>query len=322
MEPEFILVNAQILALRVLKMRTAILFQTQLDQDKLEHSLPKDLQLPEPITNYLEGFGILRFPTGEVLVPDIVLPRFDPAQPFMTGFLPSVSEDAFHNNTHWELNSSMVQFGKLIRAIVNAHAGLAYGAGNAFTQVDPANPGPADVHLTRHNTLPRYVQLRPPHRDRVGKLTNPFIFDAGGLEAIGFNHQLISHYALFLDRAKKSCSMKSPPVTTAGTLAMCAYSAPEDGNAVTFPERYLFFSYAGLSLAEQHAARLFRYRQVRPRNDNCSELPLPGAPHSPDYNASFLRSPTSQQLSTMTIAAVPSYSSYMGHFVRHFLKPI
>jgi len=206
-----------------------------------------------------------------------------------------------------------------MRQIMNAHAGRPFNAGNALDQLDPVNANNLnDVHYDRPACKPKYIDFPPMHRDRVGRLTQAFrVRQNNFMEAsLCWNGQLFQHFVLFMQKAKSVISVGTLPTTTAGTAAYLAWATPEDGDDAFPPTTFFYFANTKLSGAEQHAARLFRYRQSRPRDENCSE---PG-PARIDRQASFLASPPTAQPATMTISDVRDYNSYVGHYVRHFMS--
>lgn len=313
-EPEFLLVSAQIKDAYILDMRTRALSIVIQGQEDLLRAILPNAKMPAPLVHYLEGLGVIRSATGEIIVPNIVLPRRDPPQAHQIGMLPSVSGDSYTTNTHWELNSCMPQYGMLARAIINGHATNAYGHGHALHRLDPAVANPVDdAHYARPACLPKSTFMRPMHRERMGRLTQPFSFQQGLADAIRYNPQLLQHYQLFCERASKLCPMHNLPASTAGTPAYLAWAVPENGDDVTFPTSFYYYSSCKLSDAEQHAARLFRYRQRRTRDDSCSE------PLQTDRDACFTASTPSSQWATMLITAMPAYTVYLGHYVRHFI---
>lgn len=314
-EPEFLLSCAWILARRVIKIRTMAMHIVVPSQEDFLSAIPETTPVPTAIANYLEGIGIIRHNTGEIILPNIVLPRRDFGHNHLTGMLPSLHGDSFAANTHWEFNSSMIQFGMLARAILNAHAGNAYTHGNALSRLDANVATPAnDAHYLRPSCLPKFTHLRPMHRDRVGRLLTGFSNEQTLAGTLRYNATLFQHFNLFLDRSVKICALSSPPTTTAGTPAYFAWAAPENGDDTTPPTSFFYYSSCKLSDAEQHAARLFRYRQRRPRNDSCAEA------DQSDRDAAFDAATPSLKWATMIITAMPSYTSYLGHYVRHFMK--
>jgi len=318
-EPEFMLCNAQILARHVLWIRTHALNVVIPGQKDLFDSIGEETTVAAPIAQYLDGLGVVRHVTGEILVPNLVLPRMDiGVNNHLAGMGPSIYGDSYTTNTHWQLLSSMMQFGMLKRAIDNAHHGRNYHANNALDRLDPANAAAEDVHWARPSCLPKYTQLIPMHRDRVGKLLSPFMSRAGSLleASLCWNGQLFQQYVLFMKRAESHIACSVMPRTTAGTAAYLAWATPESGGDVEEPNSFFYFSNCKLTGPEQHAARLFRYRQVRSRDANCAE---PG-PGFADREAVYRASPASLQGATMTMTAVSSYNAYLGHFIRYFCR--
>jgi hypothetical protein len=315
-EPEFVLCCAWILVRHLLRVRLLGLNYTVANLRELLDAIPQEFELPAPITHYLECLGVVRHPNGAVLVPNIVLPRMDPPQNYLTGMLPSTSLNQFANVTQWEFNSAMIQFGMLGRAIVNAHAQNGnYAHQHALDQLDANHANAADdAHYARPGCLPKFTGWRPMHRDRIGRLTNPFIAGPGLLPSIWFNHQLFLQFQLFLDRCRPKVSMLRIPLSTAGSPAYFAWAVPQNGDANIPATSYFYYSTVTLSNAEQHAARLFRYRTQRSRNENCAE------PDRADRDAVYTAAHVHLQGPTMTITTVPSMPIYLLHYIRHFVK--
>jgi len=316
-EPEFQLCCSQVLARHIIRVRTMALHQVIPGQENLLSAIPLETELPTPITSYMESLGVVRHTDGAVIVPNIVLPRTDYGAAFNAGMLPSLAADNFTTNTHWEFNSCMIQFGILSRAIENAHAGNQYNHNHSYDRLDPANAnGGLDAHYARPACLPTFMQFKPMSRDRIGALTLAFRNEATLLGTLRYNPQLFQQFELFLDKAKAKCSLTKLPVSTAGTPAFFAWAVPTDGDDINPPNQFDYFSTINLSNAEQHASRLFRYRQRRTRNDNCSE------PAQADRDSCYDASHTHLKHSTLSITNVPAYTSYLGHYVRHFMKGV
>lgn len=314
-EPEFLLCSGQILVRHVLWIRTHALNTVVTDQHILFDCIPQDTPVASPIELYLSGLGLIRHNTGELLVPNIVLPRWDVQNSLLAGMLPSIYGDNYTTHTHWSLNSSMIQFGLLRRAIINAHNGTTFYAGNSL-RLDPAKQSNDDVHWARFNCLPRCGEMYPMSAYRVGKISNIFYNKVNSFldNTICWSPQIFQSYLLFMERAKTVISVSTIPKSTAGTPAYLAWAVPEKGDDVTYPSTFLYYANIKLTTAEQHAARLFRYRTRLVRKENSSEQDFS------DATKSFDAAPISVSLATMSITAVVSYDSYIGQFVRHFMK--
>lgn len=317
-EAEFLLCSGQILAHRVLYLRNRSSPVYIAGYVELNEAMNAIDLIPEPIAQYLDGLGLFRDPTGVILRPEIVLPRHD-VHNHTVGMLPSLLSDNYAGTTSFNYMSAMFQYGLLERKIVDDGTGNGFAnAANFYTQMDPANAGPTDVHLTTAPAaLPRSFESLDANFRRVNRMTQVF-FDAnqiGVLNSIRFDPRLFNDYMAFIHRLKSHISCVPYSKDTSGSPAMLVSALALDGTVQIRPNSFDFGAYGALTNAEMHFARLFRYRED---HDAAARLTTV---NGVDRHLSFRRSPAHLHCSApLTLTRMREVSNYTSFYVRTFLR--
>jgi hypothetical protein len=320
-EPEFLLCCAQVLTNRLLQVRTSITTAVMVGQADLHDALSRDISLPTPLTTYMEGLGAVKDTYGQTLYPEMVLPETAALDDeHETGFAPVPPTNDYGADPDYAYITSMIPFGIYRRAIEEAH-GHEKDTGGAYAIHPEARDEKGNTifspELTKtHYMRPRSHNFHPMAQLRQGRLTTRFKLVDGILGAISWNSQLFNQFLHFLERVSPYISMTKIPQTFTGSPAMLAFAVPQNATKDEFPNEFYYYSSYKLTTAEQHAARLFRYRELRLDPDGCY------LDTNRDGHVAFRCSPASTQDGTLIIAQVPDYNAYLTHFIRHYMKPM
>jgi len=266
---EFMLVCGWMLARRVLKIREHS-FGEEVDADALFKAIPETVPIPGPVSMALQAIGECKSPSGPVIVPELILPRIDPTQPYLTGMEPSRSSEGYRGITDPRYMNSMFHYGLLKRKIRHER-GNADGYGDNWNT--RWNPGAAaigdDDYLVavRRKFLPGMNGVFSSDRERAQSAA-PIFNGQGLLGSVCFNGAIFRSYLSFMDKAKKymSCSPMTKELTGGNSLAGFVLGTQAADLA---PTQYRVFASHYLDLWEMHAVRIFKWRREVPPAQDC-----------------------------------------------------
>lgn len=318
-EFSFRLVSCQLLAKRVLNIGHSLHNRMITGQSDALSQLPDVLELPAPLTMYLEGLGIVRHVTGEIIYPALLLPRIDVPNANLVGVLPSAYATGYFGAHDLNAGLQLIPFGFWRKVLTNLSNGNLWNANNEDAQLEPNANNAQDWMYQRPFLIPGTLQQPGMSAQRLGSLGPLFFTNTPDLTgSLCIEPKLIRDYMLFLERAKEVMSFAPVPRATGGTAAMVAWCEPGNvNNPGQRPSSFQMFTSTVLTSNEQQAARLFRYRQ---RTDAVFLQLLTLANVSVGGVLTWGMAPPSLNHRTSGFTAIISSSSLLGHFVRFFLK--
>jgi len=257
-KPEFMLVNGQILAHRVLYTRasaTAFNLDGYQDFDRVIRTIP---ELLGPIHHYVSTVGVYTDASGRNVIPTMPLPQMGS----LIGTIPSSA------STNWTIRddaglSAMFPFGLLEREIDNV-AGAAHPLDRENLLLG------AQAHFARPGALQNSCG-GVPHPHRVPNvLPHVPAADLGSdlFNSVRLRAMDIDPYNAFVLRCKQIMKVFPAPRGYTGTPVQQAIFEPDDGTLLNPPSHYTCRTYQEITVTEQHLAKVFlmRVRRTRPGN--------------------------------------------------------
>lgn len=318
-QEEFILCCGWLHAYRAISVRNTIVPVTINGYLEMEQSMRALPPIPEPICQYLEGMGLYRDAYGNTLCPNIALPS---RHEHFEGIVPGLLSEEMRID-HPELYNSMFPYGMYERKILSRinydryHPFLRIRAFNtAVTDEDADGFDPQNLFPFRNMThwMPFPHQSIEPHVRRLDSMPNaPSIEGLQLLKCIRWHRTVFIDFLMFCQRAQKVISCVPYPHSTAGSPAMTSCCQPPTVVGVR-PDNFKFYSYMALTTSEQHASRLFRYRQrLRERGQH--------ATNDADFQSSYELAPHQLRgAPPLELTELRTIMMYVQFYVSKFMK--
>jgi hypothetical protein len=317
-QDEFMLCCGWLLAYRAISVRNTIVPVTINGYLEMEQSMRALPPIPEPISQYLEGMGLYRDAYGNTLCPNLALPI---RREHVEGIIPGLLSEEMHRE-HPELYNSMFPFGMYERRIMSRadEDKLPYlrirMLNNQAVNEDADGFDQRTLFEFRNMThwMPfPHVSIQPHERRIMHMPSEPSIEGLTLLKSIRWHRTVFIDFLSFLQRVQKVISCVPYPSSTAGSPAMSSCAVPPAPTTVR-PDNFKFYSYMALTKSEQHASRLFRYRQRLVERTQ-------SAVNSEQYTASYEMAPH-QLCGTppLQLTELKSTRMYIQFYVSKFLK--